>query len=74
MNEATNKATALREQAQAAPVGGALLFAQAREQAQRRWPWSRTARPTAALAAQVRQLQAELDEEEKDRTAGHGPR
>jgi hypothetical protein len=35
VNDALNKATALREQAKAAPVGSAALFAQAREQAQR---------------------------------------
>jgi serine/threonine-protein kinase len=67
VNEALNQATALRVQAQAAPVGGALLFAQAREKAQRALALVENGPADALLAAQVRRLQAELDEEEKDR-------
>jgi serine/threonine-protein kinase len=67
VNEALNKATGFREQAKAAPVGSAALFAQAREQAQRALALVENGPAEAALAAQVRQLQADLDEEEKDR-------
>jgi serine/threonine-protein kinase len=67
VNDALNKATALREQAKAAPVGGAALFAQAREQAQRALALVENGSADGTLLAQVRQLQAVLDEEEKDR-------
>ena len=67
VNEALNKATALREQAKAANVGSALLYAQAREQMQRASALVKSGPADAALTAQVTQLQTELDEEEKDR-------
>jgi len=67
VNDAFNRAMALREQAKAATVGGADLFAQAREQAQRALALVENGPADAALVAQVKQLQAELDEEEKDR-------
>jgi serine/threonine-protein kinase len=68
VNEALNQALALREQAKAAPAGGAASFGQAREQAQRALALVENDPTDARLADQVRQLQAELDEEEKDRT------
>jgi tetratricopeptide (TPR) repeat protein len=68
VNEALNQATALREQARAANNGRGALLAQAREQAQRALALVENGPADAALAAQVRQLQAELDTEEKDRT------
>src|SRR5262249_12141623 len=67
VNDALNKATALREQAKAAPVGSAALFAQAREQAQRALTLVESGPADAELATQVRRLQADLDEQEKDR-------
>jgi serine/threonine-protein kinase len=67
VNEALNRATALRAQAQAAPAGGAALLAQAREQAQRARALLEGGPADAALAARVRRLQTDLDEEEKDR-------
>jgi serine/threonine-protein kinase len=67
VNDALNQATALREKAKVGTAGGAALFAQAREQAQRALALVENGPAEAALAAQVRQLQAELDEEEKDR-------
>jgi serine/threonine-protein kinase len=67
VNEALNQATALREQAKAASVGGAALFAQAREQAQRALALVESGPADDALKAQVTRLQTELDEEEKDR-------
>jgi serine/threonine-protein kinase len=68
VNEALNQATALREKAKTAPTGGAAWFAQAREQAQRALALVESGPADAALTDQVRRLQAELDEEEKDRT------
>jgi serine/threonine-protein kinase len=68
VNDALNQATALRAQASSATVGGAALFAQAREQVSRAWALVENGPADAALAAQVRRLQADLDEEEKDRT------
>jgi tetratricopeptide (TPR) repeat protein len=68
VNDALNKATALREQSKSALRGGAALFAQAREQAQRALALVENGPADAALKARVRQLIAELDEEEKDRT------
>jgi serine/threonine-protein kinase len=68
VNEALNKATALREQARTATTGGAAMFAQAREQAQRALALVDNSAVDPAQADQVRQLQTELDEEEKDRT------
>jgi serine/threonine-protein kinase len=67
VNDALNQATALREQAKAASVGGAALFAQAREQAQRALALIDNGPADRALVDQVRQLETELDEEEKDR-------
>ena len=67
VNEALNQATALRVQAQAAPAGGALLIAQAREQAQRALALVESGAADDQLKKQVTRLQAELDEEEKDR-------
>ncbi len=68
VNEALNRATTLREQAKAATVGSAALFAQAREQTQRAMALVPSGSADVALQVQVRQLQSELDEEEKDRT------
>jgi serine/threonine protein kinase/Tfp pilus assembly protein PilF len=68
VNEALNQATALRERAKAATVGSAALFARAREQMQRALALVEDGLADAALTAQVSQLQAELDAEEKDRT------
>jgi serine/threonine-protein kinase len=67
VNEALNRATALREKAKGATTGGTTLFAQAREQVQRALALVKRGPADAVLRAQVRQLQAELDEEEKDR-------
>jgi serine/threonine-protein kinase len=67
VNEALNKATALREQAKAALAGSASLFAQAREHAQRALALVQSGPVDPSLKAQVAKLQTELDEEEKDR-------
>jgi tetratricopeptide (TPR) repeat protein len=67
-NEALNQATALRAQAKAATVGSGALLAQAREQMQRALALVEGGPADAALTAQVSQLQAEFDAEEKDRT------
>ncbi len=67
VNQALNKATVLREQAKAVTAGGAALFAQAREQAQRALALVENGAADSALMAQVKQLQSELDEEEDDR-------
>jgi eukaryotic-like serine/threonine-protein kinase len=67
VNETVNRATALREQAKAAVVGSAALFAQAREQARRALALVENGPADEALKELVRNLQAELDEEEKDR-------
>src|SRR5262249_36735322 len=67
VGEALNQAAALREQAKPAPVGGAALFAQAREHVQRALALVRSGPADPALKAQVARLQAELDGEEKDR-------
>jgi serine/threonine-protein kinase len=66
VNEALNKATSLREKARTAPTGGAALLAQAREQAQRALALMENGPDDEALVTQVRRLQTELDEEEKD--------
>jgi serine/threonine-protein kinase len=68
VNNALNEATALREKAKATTTGGAALFAQAREQTQRAVALVENGPADATLVAQVKHLQAELDEEEKDRT------
>ena len=67
VNDALNKATSLRAQASSATTGGALLFAQAREQAQRALALVENGPAEPALTAQVARLQGDLDEEEKDR-------
>ncbi|MCE9605134.1 MAG: tetratricopeptide repeat protein [Planctomycetia bacterium] len=67
VNEAVNKATALREQAKSTTTGSATLFAQAREQAQRALALVENGLDDTAMKGQVRQLQSELDEEVKDR-------
>jgi tetratricopeptide (TPR) repeat protein len=67
VNDALNQATALREQAKAANVGGAALFAQAREQVQRALALVESGPAENTLKTLVTRLQAELDEEEKDR-------
>jgi tetratricopeptide (TPR) repeat protein len=64
---ALNQATALREQSKSALRGGAALLAQAREQAQRALALVENGPADDTLKTQVRKLQAELDEEEKDR-------
>jgi serine/threonine-protein kinase len=66
VNDALTRATALREQGKATG-GGATLFAQAREQAQRALALVENGPADEALKAQARQLQTELDEEEQDR-------
>jgi tetratricopeptide (TPR) repeat protein len=68
VNEALHQAAALRERAKAATVGSAALFARAREHMQRALALVEDGLADAALTAQVSQLQAELDAEEKDRT------
>jgi serine/threonine-protein kinase len=67
VNNALNQATALREQAKTATTGGAALFAQAREHAQRALALIENGPANVALKDQVQHLKAELDEEEKDR-------
>ncbi len=67
VHDALNRVTALREQARAATLGDAVLFAQAREHLQRALALVENGPADAALAAQVRQLQMDLDDEEKDR-------
>ncbi len=67
VHDALNRVTALREKAKAASVGGAALFGQAREQAQRALALVENGPADQTLVDQVKQLQAELDEEEKDR-------
>ncbi len=67
VNLALNRATVLRAQAKTASAGGAALFVQAREQAQRALAFADTGPVDAVLLTQVRQLQTELEEEERDR-------
>jgi serine/threonine protein kinase/lipoprotein NlpI len=67
VNDALNKATMLHAQASSATTGAALLFAQAREQAQRALALIENGAADAFLVAQVTRLQADLDDEEKDR-------
>jgi serine/threonine-protein kinase len=67
VNKALNEATGLREQAQAGKPGAAGLFAQAREKVQRALALVENGPADADLVEQVRRLQAELGEEEKDR-------
>ncbi|MFN0020548.1 MAG: tetratricopeptide repeat protein [Pirellulaceae bacterium] len=64
--EAFNQATILREKALSATTGGAALFAQAREQAQRALTLVGNVPVDAALRDRVTSLGVELDEEEKD--------
>jgi serine/threonine-protein kinase len=67
VNDAVNKATTLRERAKVATVGSATLFGQAREQTQRALALVETGPADAMLTERVQKLQAELDEDEKDR-------
>jgi serine/threonine-protein kinase len=67
VNEAMNQATALSAQAKAVPVGGAALFAQAREQLQRALALVESGPADLAIKSRVSRLQSELDEEDKDR-------
>ena len=67
VNDALNKATLLRAQASSATTGAGLLFGQAREQAQRALALVENGPADAALRQQVTQVQADLDQEEKDR-------
>ena len=67
VNDALNKATMLRSQASSATSGGASLFSQAREQAQRALALVENGPADAALKREVTRLQTELDEQEKDR-------
>jgi serine/threonine-protein kinase len=67
VNDALNKATALREKAKSATTGSAVLFAQAREQAQRALALVENGPADMALKDQVQRLQTELAEDEKDR-------
>src|SRR5262249_34299803 len=66
VNDALNQATALREKSRSATTGSAASFAQAREQAQRALALVENGLVEEVLKAQVKQLQAELDAEEKD--------
>jgi serine/threonine-protein kinase len=68
VDAALNQATVLRMQASSAATGGAALFAQAREQAQRALALVENGLADAPLAAVVRSMQSDLDQEEKDRT------
>jgi superkiller protein 3 len=67
VNEALNRATALREQAKAATTDGAALFAQAREKVARARALAESGPADDVLRHRVQQLQAELDQEEMDR-------
>ena len=67
VNDAVNKATMLRAQASSATTGAALLLSQAREQAQRALTLVENGPADPKLVVQVNRLQADLDEEEKDR-------
>jgi serine/threonine-protein kinase len=67
VNETLNRVTSLREQARTAVVGSSLLFSQAREQAQRALALVESGPVDETLKKQVTDLQAALDEEEKDR-------
>ncbi len=67
VNDALNKAAALRAQASSAATGGGLLFAQAREQAQRALALLESGPADEGLKTQVTRLRSELDEEDKDR-------
>jgi serine/threonine-protein kinase len=67
VNEALTQATALREKAKTEAPGSKALFAQAREQAQRALALVENGPADEALKDQVRRLQADLDELEKDR-------
>ncbi len=67
VNQALNKATALREQAKAASVGGAALFALARASAAV-LALVENGPTDTALAAEVRRLQTELDADDGDRS------
>jgi serine/threonine-protein kinase len=58
VNETLNQVTALREQARTASVGGAALFAQAREQAQRALALVESGPAEEALKQRVTDLQA----------------
>jgi serine/threonine protein kinase len=73
INEALGKATTLREQAKSAKTGGAALFAQAREQAQRARALVENNHDQAdqALADRVQQLMDELDDEINAETSKH---
>ncbi len=67
VNDALNKATVLRAQAASATTGAAPLFAQAREQVQRALALVASGPADPTLKDQVARLQADLDEEQKDR-------
>jgi serine/threonine-protein kinase len=67
INAALTQALALRERAKAERAGQARLLARAREQGQRALALVESGPADAALKAQVERLQAELDQEEKDR-------
>jgi tetratricopeptide (TPR) repeat protein len=67
VSAAVTQATALREKAKSGAPGSKALFAQAREQAQRALALVENGPADAGLRAQVEGLQAELDQEEKDR-------
>jgi serine/threonine-protein kinase len=67
VNDALNQATLLREQSKTGSADAAARLAQAREQAQRAQALVASGPADAVLVDRVAQLQAELDEEEKDR-------
>jgi serine/threonine-protein kinase len=67
VNNALNQATALREKSRSPTTDGAALFAQAREKVARARALVENGPADDTLKKQVRQLQGELDEEEKDR-------
>jgi serine/threonine-protein kinase len=64
---AVSRAGQLRERAKAAPAGGAAWLGQAREQAQRALALVGSGPADPALLDEVRRLQADLDEEARDR-------
>jgi tetratricopeptide (TPR) repeat protein len=68
VNDALNKAMGLSERAKGAAIGGSALLAQAREQVQRALALIETGQADPSLVAQVKRLQDDLDQEEKDRT------
>jgi tetratricopeptide (TPR) repeat protein len=67
VNDSLARVMELRQQARTATAGSPALFAQAREQARSALALIQTGPADEALKEQVRQVQEQLDEEEKDR-------